>query len=1374
MATAAEPRPVKDDAVVERSIASAAGRVRANDLLTGAAALAVIALAYVALMVILDKWLTLPGWVRQLGFAGFLAAAAAVAYLTVVVPLRRRVNPRYIARRVERTIPDAKNVLINWVDLQDRELPGSVRTAVAARAADGLADADVDTATQSRRLLWLGTAAGVLVATLAVLFLLFKWTQFSSLVSRAVNPFAGTAIASRTQIDLLDPAGGDATVTDGEQLNVAIRIGGRVPDVNGPERPRLLVRHHPDAAGYDELPLTRGESAREFAYMVPRSVIQNGFWYKVAAGDAETPEYRVTVRTRPMLTGFQAEYEYPAYLKWPNDYGTDARLRAYRGTVVTLTVTTNREVQSGTLRVTAGGQVESIRGQVTGERTGSLRFPLTLTATGTYQVHFVPAGGEPAFFSPEYPIEVQEDEKPRVTITRPKEEITLPPNGLLAVDAEITDDFGVRSAGLSVQFRGDPVVVPGRDDRKPFVRAKDGTFETAVRDFKTSVKLDALVGANGKPLGLKEGDTLEYSVWATDNCEPVSNAGRSKAQRVRIGPTPTPEQQKQQQQREEQRKGEERQAQQQQEERQKNDTRPPDQARNPDPAKQPDQPPEGGEKKDGDPKGGEGQPDQKQGGGEAGKQDANPMGANNPNEKTQDPKPDNPKPDNPKGGGENGTNDKPEKTDNPMGAGEKGTNDNPDTKANPDGKQGEKKDGSPGGGSGGKSDQELQKQADQLKERIDEKKSEPGDARGDGSDAPAAAETKPDAGTKPPPDPKGGEKGAAEEKTGEKSGDPKADASKAGEGKDSGTLTDPNRATEKAPPKKDAKGDQQPAGEQPKAGPKTGSESAGESKESKPEQGGQPSGDPKGKKDAAGSAKGVGPEQGGKSEQPQPKGGGNESSDKGDAKNPDDLSGAKEKGTPERGSTKKEETGSKGGAAGNEPQPKDEKADGGEAKGDKPAPPGVKKDAQPDKRADGSQSDKNGPPPDVGQEKGPPKQDAVEPMNPMKQGDESAEGKGEGRDGKPDDKSATKPPMTEKGNKTGGKPDDQKGDGSKPDAADAEAGGRDRKDPKADQQPAAGGQDQKQKLDPKEVEKAVRNLESNDPKERQAAREKLDKAVGKQTREEIEKLQKDLKSDDQATRDAAKRKMEEMAKTAGEQSGKPDGKPRELTELEKKELADAAKNLNSKDEGERKAAEQKIDSAIGEEKRKEVQETLRDLTGDDPAKAQAAKEKLEQMAKDAKNDRSGKELDERTRKLGGGNLDKEGKPIEANLENQLKTNELTLRQLKDMRDNKEFLKENNFTPEEYARFLKGYEEMVNRTRDELDQRRLNPSAAAKPPGPAAIRNDGSTDRVVGRTPEVGSAQGPGGASVAPPGFAEAQRRYAEQAAKREAEKSRQK
>ena len=120
-----KPAPLPDqtavaDARIDSELRKAAGRVRSGDLLTGAAGLSVALLAFALGSILLDRTFDLPAWLRQVNLGLFLIAFTALGYRLLVRPLARIVNPRYAARQFESTVPDAKNVLINWVDLRSR------------------------------------------------------------------------------------------------------------------------------------------------------------------------------------------------------------------------------------------------------------------------------------------------------------------------------------------------------------------------------------------------------------------------------------------------------------------------------------------------------------------------------------------------------------------------------------------------------------------------------------------------------------------------------------------------------------------------------------------------------------------------------------------------------------------------------------------------------------------------------------------------------------------------------------------------------------------------------------------------------------------------------------------------------------------------------------------------------------------------------------------------------------------------------------------------------------------------------------------------------------------------------------------------------
>ncbi len=108
-------------------------------------------------MILLDKYLNLPEWVRQLSLAGFLFALAGVGYWLILRPLRKRINPLYAASRVEKTIDDAKNSVTGYVEAQEKgEIHDAVKAAMSAKAAKAVGEADVNQAVDHRSLIVAG------------------------------------------------------------------------------------------------------------------------------------------------------------------------------------------------------------------------------------------------------------------------------------------------------------------------------------------------------------------------------------------------------------------------------------------------------------------------------------------------------------------------------------------------------------------------------------------------------------------------------------------------------------------------------------------------------------------------------------------------------------------------------------------------------------------------------------------------------------------------------------------------------------------------------------------------------------------------------------------------------------------------------------------------------------------------------------------------------------------------------------------------------------------------------------------------------------------------------------------------------------------
>jgi hypothetical protein len=529
-AIAASPTNKFETFVADR-LAHASRRVRLLDVATACLGFLAISLAYGLTMALFDRWLEFSSLTRQLAFVCYLAACAGYLTLTLVLPLRSKINPYFAARRIEQKIPDARNSVVNWVDLRHEPLPAAFRYAIGQRAARDLSNIDVEQAIQSRSAFWLGWTALALLGIVLMLYILSP-RQLQSLLKRAFAPFSEASIATRTQILLQKPEGGDVVIPIGHAIAFSVWVEGRVPDPHQPDAVKLLYRYT-QTDPYEERPLEAGDSHREWNTTMLSAEVHNGFWYKFTGGDAETPEYHVQTRSAPLVTSVDVTYHYRPYLQWKDRHTHDPNLQALQGTEVSLVVHTNRQLREGSLNISGR---PSMPGLLAASDPQTLRFRLVLEKDGNYQVSFISVEGERSGEAMPYTIRVEHDAAPQVELTQPGHDISLPPNGVLRLAGSASDDFGLTGMVLRMKLEGDggPLAAKAYRDGKA-LHTGDGRLPLML-DYREFVELEKLRRETGEPIVLKPAQKLEYWLEATDNCDyPGPHTSSSKHFFVTIG-----------------------------------------------------------------------------------------------------------------------------------------------------------------------------------------------------------------------------------------------------------------------------------------------------------------------------------------------------------------------------------------------------------------------------------------------------------------------------------------------------------------------------------------------------------------------------------------------------------------------------------------------------------------------------------------------------------------------------------------------------------------------------------------------------------------------------------------------------------------------
>src|SRR5437588_10535961 len=96
-----KPATGKYEAYVEDHLPRARRRIRLLDLAAGGLGFLTLTLAYGLVMALLDRKLEFSSLTRQMLFALYGIVASVYVCVMVVLPLFRRINPYYAARRIE-------------------------------------------------------------------------------------------------------------------------------------------------------------------------------------------------------------------------------------------------------------------------------------------------------------------------------------------------------------------------------------------------------------------------------------------------------------------------------------------------------------------------------------------------------------------------------------------------------------------------------------------------------------------------------------------------------------------------------------------------------------------------------------------------------------------------------------------------------------------------------------------------------------------------------------------------------------------------------------------------------------------------------------------------------------------------------------------------------------------------------------------------------------------------------------------------------------------------------------------------------------------------------------------------------------------------
>ncbi|NQT86964.1 hypothetical protein HQ560_09380 [bacterium] len=393
------------------------------------------------LTMVLDNVAHLPAALRTIALIGW--AATGVLLIRYAARLfAQSLTPEQLALKVEQRFPDVDNRLINSLLLADEEDAQSyelIRGVISEGNAD-VAKLRVNDAVPKRRmhlLLSASVAAAILMGGYAVLFP----QHFANALARVLVPFGGQAPLTRTKILAVTPQ--DTNVLSGDDLTLAAVVGGAIPPMAevyytpDSDDTKILSMHAQDAPGEGQ-----AEGAKGARFASTMTGINNSFDYHVAAGDAESATYRITVHHRPVVSELNITITPPSYAGLKPFIQRSGTVKALAGSTVAIRAACSKPISEATLALSYDKQ--PLQMAVDG-KTVSASF--TVQGDGAYAIRLKDTftfENKPV----DHTIEAMPDEAPEIALAEPPPTVTVRPDGVLTFKGSVRDRYGVHTVQI--------------------------------------------------------------------------------------------------------------------------------------------------------------------------------------------------------------------------------------------------------------------------------------------------------------------------------------------------------------------------------------------------------------------------------------------------------------------------------------------------------------------------------------------------------------------------------------------------------------------------------------------------------------------------------------------------------------------------------------------------------------------------------------------------------------------------------------------------------------------------------------------------------------------------------------------------------------
>src|SRR5262245_5190592 len=422
-----------------------------------------------------------------------LVVFLGLLYLAFVKPMRRRVTDSQVAMYLEESNPQLEAAIISAIETSRATESGTESSASPqlveklvqqaidqCRAIDHSQSADhVAFRRHALSLVAVGVAAALIVA-LGPAYLRHGLSAILNISrsAEAASPYKIEVTPGNAKV----PKGGDQVVR-------AMLLGFASRDVG------IMMRTDPSGSFERVALIPSTAEANQGGFEGVLFHLEKPVEYYVESNGVLSPKFKLEVVDLPTVQQLDLEYRFPAYTGLqPRKVDGGGDVAAIRGTDVLLTITPTMKAPSGRILLN-DGNAQPLTPQADGTLTGTF----AIKQQGYYKIELTGPHGEKVDASPQYTIDVIDDQTPSVRFSKPGRDTQASPVEELFLEARADDDYGVKQLQLFYSANGaPPKAITLFGGPKPLAEVSAGH----------TIYLEEL--------GLKPGDFVSYYAKATD------------------------------------------------------------------------------------------------------------------------------------------------------------------------------------------------------------------------------------------------------------------------------------------------------------------------------------------------------------------------------------------------------------------------------------------------------------------------------------------------------------------------------------------------------------------------------------------------------------------------------------------------------------------------------------------------------------------------------------------------------------------------------------------------------------------------------------------------------------------------------------------